>query len=448
LQQVIKGGITVVRKYKKLPVRNSVVDSSISGRVSHLARLANIGLRGVTLVSKFLLIFLLARFLEPSEVGLYGLVAVTIGYSLFLLGFDFYTYTTREIIKHDKSQWGGFLKNQSSFAALLYLMFLPMLTLVFWQNLLPWYLASWFFVLVVLEHINQELGRLLVAIFRPLTASVVLFLRSGLWAVVVSLMMIIEDDARSLVTVLQAWSIGGLLAVLLGVFTLWQMKIGGWHQKVNWGWIRQGIRISLPFLMATLAIRGVYTLDRYWFEALAGLELLAAYVLFIGMCNALVSFLDSGVFAFIYPAMVRSWHEQSPENFKLQFYRLLTNTLVFTGVFVVSAIMILPYLLSWLNRPVYSDSAYLFDWILLSTALFALSMVPHYALYAQGRDWNIISSHIGAFLIFIPLSWGISQFNTILAIPVALCITFAIVLLWKSLAYMVLTPSEYQFFRQ
>ena len=54
-----------------------------------LARLFNMALRGLTLASKFLLIFFLARFLEPAELGLYGLVVATIGYALYLLGLDF-----------------------------------------------------------------------------------------------------------------------------------------------------------------------------------------------------------------------------------------------------------------------------------------------------------------------------------------------------------------------
>lgn len=76
-------------------------------RVRNFSQLTNIAIRGSTLASKFLLIFFLARFLEPSELGVYGLFAATIGYSLYLLGFDFYTYTTRELLKCDRSQWGG-----------------------------------------------------------------------------------------------------------------------------------------------------------------------------------------------------------------------------------------------------------------------------------------------------------------------------------------------------
>lgn len=43
-----------------------------------LERLLNLVLRGTTLVSKFALLFVLAKFLEPLEVGLYGLFSATI----------------------------------------------------------------------------------------------------------------------------------------------------------------------------------------------------------------------------------------------------------------------------------------------------------------------------------------------------------------------------------
>lgn len=54
-------------------------------RVNYLDRLLNLALRGMMLAAKFLLILFLARFLEPSELGLYGLLVAAIGYALYKL---------------------------------------------------------------------------------------------------------------------------------------------------------------------------------------------------------------------------------------------------------------------------------------------------------------------------------------------------------------------------
>ena len=69
-------------------------------------RVLNVFLRGMTLVSKFSLIFVLAKYLDAAELGLYGLVVATVTYSLYLVGLDFYSYSNREIIKSSASDWG------------------------------------------------------------------------------------------------------------------------------------------------------------------------------------------------------------------------------------------------------------------------------------------------------------------------------------------------------
>ena len=97
-----------------------------------LNKLANVGLRGITLVSKFALLLVLAKYLEPSDVGLYGLIAVTVAYGMYPLGFEFYTYSTREVIKAESAKKGQYLKSQMMLHVLLYVLVLPIFTLIFY----------------------------------------------------------------------------------------------------------------------------------------------------------------------------------------------------------------------------------------------------------------------------------------------------------------------------
>lgn len=409
----------------------------------HIHRLINIGLRGATLASKFLLIFLLARLLEPKELALYGLLAATIGYALYLLGFDFYAFTTREIVKSDKSTWGGLLKSQGALSAILYLVFMPLLGIVFALDLLPWYLAGWFFALLVLEHMAQELGRLMVAISEPLLASWIMFLRGGLWAIAVSAWMYHQPEARSLHTVLAAWTAGGISCVLLGLYKITTLRMGGWQQAIDWKWIKRGLKIAIPLFVATLALRGIFTLDRYWFEDLAGLEILAAYVLFMGICNALTSFLDAGVFVFLYPKLIAAYNQKQAQNFRASMQSLGLQTLALTIVFSLIAYTLLPYLLLWIDKPAYSDSIHLFKWLLGATALYILGMIPHFGLYAQGHDRPIINSHLTGFASFCLATWHTSLTNAELAVPIGVCVGFACILLIKTWALIRLTPPHY-----
>lgn len=412
--------------------------------VSNRTRVLNVALQGVTLASRFLLIFFLARFLEPAELGLYGLLTATIGYSLYFLGFDFYTFTTREILKRERHEWGGLLKNQAALSLVLYAVFIPLLSLVFFKGLLPWRFAGWFFALLVLEHLNQELGRLLVAISEQVFASVVLFLRQGTCAIAVTALMAVEPATRSLDYVLGACTVAGLVAALAGAYRLTQLHIAGWQKKIDWSWIAAGLKISIPFLVATLAIRGVFTLDRYWLQSLGGLDVLGAYVLFISIGGALMAFLDAGVFAFGYPGLIGAYQKKQPALFYKSVRMMLLQTGMLSVVFSVVSLLLLSPLLSWLGNPLYVAQQNLYPWVLTAMILYTLGMVPHFALYAQGLDRPIIHSHIASLFVFLIATWLCSQRWPLLAVPLGLCAAFALILLWKTWTFFKFTPLQYR----
>ncbi len=413
--------------------------------VSYLKPLLNLGLRSMTLGAKFLLVFFLARLLEPYELGLYGLLVAAIGYALYLLGFDFYAYTTRELLQHDKTQWGGMLKSQAALTLVLYSIFLPLLLLVFVGGSLPWWLAGWFFALLILEHLNQEAARLLIAVSDPLFASLVLFLRQGVWVLFVIPAMYVDPSLRNLVMVLGAWTIGGLIALSVAVWCLGAIRAGGWFLPVDWQWIWKGIQVALPLLVATLAIRALFTFDRYWLESLVGLDVLGAYVLFTSIATAMGAFLEAGVFVFAYPGLITAFQQDEPALFRLGMRKFSGQTICFILGFSVVALLLIDPLLNWLDRPLYRQYIGLFPWILLAMALYNLSMIPHYGLYAQCQDRPIIQSHIAALLVFILATWLLNSHWSSLAVPIGLCIAFLLMLVWKITAYIRLTPLRYRY---
>ncbi|MCM0612635.1 hypothetical protein KFJ24_09170 [Marinobacter sediminum] len=409
-----------------------------------LERLINLGLRGTTLVSKFLLIFLLARFLEPAELGLYGLITVTISYSLYFLGFDFYIFTTREILKTEPENRGQLLKSQAGLSLILYSVFLPLSSCLFAFGLLPWWLLPWFLALLVLEHITQELNRLLVALSRQLMASWVLFFRAGAWCLLVVAAIYLNEDQRNLQTVLASWILGSGSALLIGLVVIVREDLGGWRQPVNWAWVKKGLGIALPMLLATLALRGLYTVDRYWFEALAGLDVLGAYVLYIGMCGALLAFMDAGVFTFLYPALISAYANQDAAGFRAKFRQMALQTGVLILIFSSVAWLAVEPLLQWLERPLYQEYQHLFGWLLFANALFVTSMVPHYALYARGKDKPLIIGHLVGFAVFTMATPVFSLFTSELAVPLGLITAFGFILGWKTLQFYRLTPADWR----
>lgn len=398
-------------------------------------KIINIGLRGSTLLGKFLLIFFLARVLEPDAVGLYGLMAVTIAYGLYLVGFDFYTFSTRDLMRRERSSWGQLLKSQVSFFFVMYWVVIPSSLLLFVFELLPWSLFFWFVILLVLEHLSQELNRLLIVMSKQLAASLILFFRSGAWCVVVIAWMWYIPSFRSLETVFKFWVIGNVLAILLGVYYCFRLGASGWSKPIDWQWVKQGLKIAVPLLIGTLALRGIYTIDRYWFESLTSREILGAYVLFMGMCNALQSFLDAGVFMYAYPDLIKKYNNNDQIGFRKEMKKLFVLTIVICLVFVVCSAVVLPYILQWLDRDIYKENVVIFWWLLLSMVIFVLGMIPHYGLYAKNIDTPIIKSHVYGLIVFFPVVWLMSQYDSYLAIPTSLCFVFLLMFFYKSYFY-------------
>lgn len=398
-------------------------------------KVINVGLRGSTLLSKFALLFFLAYFLEPTSVALYGLVAATVAYSIYGLGFDFYSYSTREILGTTSDQWMRLIRDQGVFFVLMYLLVLPVLLLVFVSNFLPWDIVFWFMALVVLEHLAQEINRLLVAIGYQLLASVVLFLRSGVWAALVAILFWFVPSSRSLETVFLFWCAGAALACALGGVKLSSLDKRSLIYPIDWGWLKKGVIVAVPLLIATLSIRGVFTIDRYWVDSLAGSEVLAAYVLYAGIANAIMSFLDAGVFVFLYPRLVSAF-----KNFDERLYKksmralLLQTTCVSLALALLAGIVIYP-LLMVLDNSVYSDHLPILYLMLAAITLNALSMVPHYGMYAMSYDRGIIIPHIIALIVFVSTVGVLSLWWTVYAVPVALIVTFSGLLLHKTWLY-------------
>ena len=378
----------------------------------------------------------MAKFLPPEKVGLFGLVVATIGYSFFVLGFEFYTYSSRELLGVSKEKWLPIIRDQWLFFAISYALFLPLLLFAFGVYFSSWKYVGWFLVLLLFEHTAQELNRLLVVMSEQFLASLVLFLRSGAWAIVAVLLMGYVQEARNLEFVFLAWSVGAGAACALGAARILQLNKSTWNRKVDWRWILRGVKIAFPLLIASLAIRGLFTFDRYFVESAVGLDVLGAYVLFVGIAFSIVSFLDAGVIAFLYPKVVAAAKENDERKFKKNMKELAVTLVLATVAMAVFALLFSPFILGWIGREVYLDNFYILQWLLLAVIVYAASMVPHVGLYAKHYDKAILYSQVlGLLVFFIGCFIGIPMFGAI-AVVWAMCVSFLVILVWKVAVYL------------
>lgn len=400
-----------------------------------MIQIANIFLRGITLASKFLLIFFLAKFLDPVEVGIYGLIAATTGYALYVVGFEFYNFSNREMIGEDPRHWLRIIRDQTVLYLILYALFLPFGMLLFLKGWLPWKYISWFFGLVLFEHVAQELNRILVAISHQLLASFVLFLRSGAWCLIVAFAMWLSPEARNLDFMFGAWTICACFACALAVIKLLSFDNKCLRAPIDWVWIKSGIKVALPLLAASLAVRGMFTFDRYFVENITSLDVLGPYVLFIGIATAILSFLDAGVIVFFYPKLVSFAKAEDYYGFKKCVKGLTLNIVVVTFILAFICFLISEPLLRLLDKPLYIENLFLLYWLLIGVIIYALSTIPHLGLYSFGKDKPIFLSQVVGFFVFLAVSYCGGNYWGVIIIPWAMCLAFSVILVWKLISY-------------
>lgn len=362
----------------------------------------NACLRAVTMGSKFLLLFFLARYLTPGQVGEYGLVVATVSAAIYLIGLDFYVFNTREMLAGKKSEWARLIRDQLALHLVVYVVVMPLLLTVFFTSTLPWRFAAWFYIILVLEHLSQEAYRILVTISRPLLGNLVMFFRAGAWAYAVIALMATHPSTRGLYTVFAAWATGVGISILITIYSFRGM---GWRDAismpVDWEWIKRGIKISLHFAIGTLALRGIVTIDRYILEHYAGTTSVGVYVFYSGIGNAVQEFVNTGLIVILYPKIIAAYQQGHFDEFRALVRRMAVgSTVAVIALAGIAAVAIYP-VVSLLHKPIYGEHLVTY-WVILGSAVAAiLGLTPHYVLYARHQDRAIVLSGIIAFVIAI-----------------------------------------------
>ncbi|MCB1729135.1 MAG: oligosaccharide flippase family protein [Pseudomonadales bacterium] len=402
---------------------------------SHLlSRLGNMALRGLTLACRLLLILLLARFLPAQDVGLFGLFFISVNFGLILVGLNFHSYSNREAISADRHRQSQLLFNQLALYLLAYLLMLPLAMALFQAGLLPWTLFGMFLSLVVIEHLSYEAYRLFVALGRPVTAGVVGFFRGASWVLLIVPLFHWREDLQTLTSVLLLWLFGGLASLLFSLVVLYRDGFTFCKGPLDTAWIFRGLRVAAPFFLGTLAIRGIFTVDRYLVEALSDLAVVGVYTFYTGICVALLALVDAAIFSFTYPQLIHSANSGNEVEFKARFRRLCRHCVAATlGLATITYILSIP-IIRLADNPIYLEYLDLFGLLLIAYCLFIISSIPHYGLYAIKADGAILQARVVALASFLASMALFYHFKPeLFAVPTSMIIAFCCLSVLKSL---------------
>jgi O-antigen/teichoic acid export membrane protein len=372
--------------------------------------LFNFACRSGSLLAKFLLVIYISKLMSLEALGLYNIIAVTVAWSVYLLGFEFYSYSLRKIVGEDRDLISTFVFNQFLFHFVGFVMLVFLSPLLTSFGFIPKGLLFYFIGITLFDQLSQECYRILVAVERPQFANFLHFVKSGLW-VYPLLILALVDKPISISMILTAWLVGAVLAFTLGIIKL--LRIGIIQLKMstpNVAWIRQGVVVSFPFLIISISQLTMDFSDRYLIDAFLGKSDVGVYSFYYGISSVPMTLISSVLTAAYFPKVINAFkfpQEASKRRSMIQSF--LWQSLAMAVVVGIGVLILIHPLLSFIGKQELIEQIDVFYWMMAQVILFAVQVVVQTVLYARHADRFLLYSalaaaicNVGLNVVFIP----------------------------------------------
>lgn len=358
------------------------------------------GLRAATLALRFGLMFMLARKLTPSDVGLFGLYWAGLQMAASLLTLDIYSYTSKQILSpltDRPSVIGRHIGAIFVFALVL----APISAILFFNSSssITRVISGIFLFHLVFEVFSTDIGRLLIPLGRPLFSNLVLFVRSALWVFPLVVWMEFDVNSIGVLGVIIFWLAGSFIGVVLSIFYARAAIDAPIVPKINFEWIRGALIGSGFFLVGTLLFRAVLGLDRFVVESVLGLESVGVYGLYASVCLGVLGLLESGVSAWRYPELVRNIQRSDGSAARVSLAVFVRQNSL-ASLFLISVVaLFFPLVIRLYLGSIYFDDIAAFFAIVIGVFIYCLSMPFHYVIYGFQKDFWFIVIYGFAFVV-------------------------------------------------
>lgn len=395
----------------------------------------NLGLRGFALAGKFAFVLYLSRYLTLEDLGVYGLLAAFVGFSIQIIGLDYYVYNTRMILANPgPSHQLSKIREQLDFHAIIYAIAIPLLIFVVLIGIIPF---QWAVVLPVLfivfaEHVSQESSRLLTTLSRSPEANLVFFVRTGCWMLLFVLLAYHFPILNKIDTVIIIWAIGVAISACLGVYRIWRIYKEEYLA-------RQPIQLSfqpfsylkfiVPFFIGTIMLQLIQISDRFFIEHYLGSASVGVYVFSHNLASLLQTLAVIGLITVIAPKIIQTYMSEERYLYRKNYNIMIIAVLVLLLLSIPIFLFLFPYIANISGKDEIIASDHLFSLILAGQVLAVLAMLPYYGLYIRKMDWTItITTGLGA-LVNIILNIALIPRFGLHGAAIATCIAFTLVLL-------------------
>ncbi|WP_414156936.1 hypothetical protein [Pseudomonas sp. BNK-15] len=391
-----------------------------------LIRLLNIGIRGGTVLGRFVLIIFLAKVLPEADMGKFGIFVATVLLCVLVVGLEFNKYMYRELFASGMDVRAKVLGSHVKTIVTLFFLSAPLMYGVFFFGLIESRYVVYFYSVVCFVLISMELQALLTVLGNQLLSSMVYFVQTSSWVFVVIPVLYLFPAYRTLDFIYIAWGVGAFVSISIALLFLRYSNILIDFNGMGGAWIVRGLKKCIVFLLSSLMLKLLFTVDRYAVEYYSTPELVGVYVFYVSVVMGIFNFLEPAVFSFIYPKLLRFYKEGNQSAYAIAHRELVCATIV--GVFVIGVFLYfsVPCVIDVLSLDAYRSNLDSLWLLILAAGVFMLGYVPHYVLFSRG-DFSWLSySNAAALFAFSLAIYSLSTSSVIDLLAGSLLVAFLV----------------------
>lgn len=360
-------------------------------------KIKNLILRGTAIGIRFLFVFFIGKYISIEFLGTYSLWNTTITLSLLLVGFDFYVYSIRNLLKESTEDQWSLIVNHIGFVLISYLVVSPFLLLIFAFDFLEFSLVLWFYLVLIMEHFGMELYRIFTAVEKPILSNTLLLIRTASWMLIFALFWWISPEI-GMKEILQFWFVSALISNIIGWIYLKRHFSSKPFKSIDWSYIKRGVKISIPLFLATLTLKIIEFSDRYMIDYFLDKEKLGVFSFFYQLSNLVNVVIYTLVIMIIYPQLYKAIFEKNGQSESIKNKMIKQSSLIWIGLSAIIIICV-PFVVKIMDKKeIYGFENIL--WIMLpATLFFNFYFIFKTCLNAYNKDTILLKIGILAALV-------------------------------------------------
>lgn len=392
--------------------------------------------RGISILSKFLLLGYLVKILTLEDYGSFQLMSYFIMISTTIFGLEYYNISNRDIVKASKKD--EIYTNHLNFFYTLSPLVCLVQILVF-LSLFPKELISLGNILLlltigVMDYLSQEVYRYLMINKLYRKGNIQLIYKSLFFILLIGLYQLFftELDFNILLRILLL-SYAILFFFVYTVFSkhLHQFSLKDF-QILRFGELKKTVLALSPFLMLIFFIKGIEFVDKFLIGKQLGLAETGIYSFLFSMASVLGVFVISGFYIIYLPQLIESF-KNNKNSFKKVFLKF--SLLIFGSSLVLAVLIVFisPYVFILIEKDIMLEHMNLLHLLLFGFVLHNISLIPHVFLYVC-HDEKRISLIMGcAFVVNLTLNLILIPDLGINGAAYSFVATYLVILLFKSI---------------